>query len=174
METTQTTQTTKTKRFGWRRTLLFLAAPALLGVGFCAARAQADDMLGMGPGMGRGISGEVRKAFMMRKLDRMLDSIKANESQRSAIQAIAQRTFAELGSVHDQHQRLRDQLVAALTADPVDRGAVENLRGQLVKMVDQGSQAISKGLLDAAQVLTPEQRQAAVKLAREHHGRRFR
>jgi periplasmic protein CpxP/Spy len=171
-----TTETTKKRRFGWRGTLLLLAAPVLLGVGFFAAGAQADDMLGMGPGpgLGRGISGEVRKAFMMRKLDRMLDTIKANDSQRTAIQAIAQRTFAELGSVHEQHHRLHDQLVAALTADPVDRGAVESLRSQLVKMVDQGSQTISKGMLDAAQVLSPEQRQAAIKLVREQHGRRHR
>jgi protein CpxP len=174
METTPTTRpTTTTKRFGKRGYLLLLAVPALLAAGFLAARAQAaDDMLGFGPRLGHGGSPEQHKAFMLRRLNRMLDSVKANDSQRTAIQAIAERTFAEMHSLHEQHGRIHDQLAAAIAAEPVDRAAVESLRSQLVKMMDQGSQAVSKGLLDAAQILTPEQRQTVVKLMAERHGRR--
>ena len=38
--------------------------------------------------------------------------------------------------------------------------------------VDQGSQVFSKALLDAAQVLTPEQRKTLAKFVQEHHGGR--
>lgn len=171
METTQTAR--EKNRLGKRGYLLLLAAPALLAAGYFSARAQAsDDMLGFGPGLGRGGSPEQHKAFMMRRLERMLDTVKASDSQRSAIKAIAERTFAEMHAMHEQHGRIRDQLASAITAEPVDRAAVESLRSELVKMMDQGSQAVSKSLLDAAQILTPEQRQALVKLMREHHGRR--
>jgi periplasmic protein CpxP/Spy len=172
----ETTETTSKKRCYRRGYLLLLAVPVLLGAGFLAVRAQAsDDGFGFGPGMGmgRGGSPEQHKAFMQRRLDRMLDMVKASDSQRTAIKAIAERTFAEMHGLHEQHGRLRDQLATAIAADPVDRAAVEKLRTELVTMMDQGSQAISKGLLDAAQVLTPEQRQTLVKLIKEHHGHRF-
>ena len=38
-------------------------------------------------------------------------------------------------------------------------------------MMEQGSQSLTKGLLDAAQVLSYEQRQELVKLMKERHGR---
>jgi Spy/CpxP family protein refolding chaperone len=169
----ETTPTTTTKRWARRRYLVLLAAPVLLGVGFLALRARAADAgFGFGPGWGHGGSPEQHKAFMMRRLDRMLDMVKADDSQRTAIKAIAERTFAETQSLHEQHGRIHDQIATALAADPVDRASVENLRTQLVKMMDQGSQAVSKGLLDAAQILTPAQRQTLAQFLREHHGRR--
>jgi protein CpxP len=167
----ETTQTTTKQRRGRRRYLLLLVVPVLLGAGFLAVRAQAADAM-FGFGMSRMGSPEQRHAFMQRQLDRALDKVKADDSQRTAIQAIAERTFAEMGGLHEQHGRVRDQLTAALAADPVDRAAVEKLRTELVTMMDQKSQAISKGLLDAAQILTPEQRQTLIRFAKDHHGRR--
>jgi Spy/CpxP family protein refolding chaperone len=167
----ETTQTTTKQRRGRRRYLLLLAVPVLLGAGFLALRAQAADAM-FGFGMGRLGSPEQRHAFMLRRLDRALDMVKADDSQRSAIQAIAERTFAEMSGLHGQRGRIRDQLAAALTADPVDRAAVEKLRAQMVSMMEQGSQAVSKGLLDAAEILKPEQRQTLVKLMKEHRDHR--
>jgi periplasmic protein CpxP/Spy len=174
-ESTQATQATKTthakKRHLW---LLLLAVPVVLGAGFCAVRAQAaDDGFGFGPpAFGGGGTPEQHKAFMQRRLEKMLDMLKANDSQRTAIKAIAERMFAEMQPVHQQHKQLHDAMVAAFTADTVDRTAVEKLRLQVTALVDQGSQVFSKGLLDAAQVLTPEQRQTLAKFIQEHHGRR--
>jgi len=172
METTQAkTKTTGKRRASW----LLLAVPVLLGAGFFAWQAQAAaGMFGVGPRWGGGGSPEQHKAFMTRRLDRMLDAVKANDSQRSAIHAIAERTFTEMRTVHEQHARLHDQLTAAFAAETVDRGEVEKLRVQATTMMEQGSQALTKGLLDAAQVLTYEQRQQMVKLMQERHGRGHR
>ena len=76
------------------------------------------------------------------------------------------------GGTPEQHKQLHDAIVAAFTANTVDRAAVEKLRLQVTALVDQGSQVFSKGLLDAAQVLTPEQRQTLAKFIQEQHGRR--
>jgi protein CpxP len=169
----ETTQTTTKKRCGKRGYLLLLAVPVILGAGFCAVRAQAsDDMFGFGPGFGKDGSPEQHKAFMAKRLDRMLDMLKANDSQRSAIKAIAERTFTEMHSLHQQKGQIHEQIAAVFSADTVDRAAVETLRAQVATMMDQGSQTISKGLLDAAQVLTSEQRQTLIQFMKDHHGRR--
>ena len=93
MESTESTKTTHTrKRHSW---LLLLAVPVLLGAGFCAARAHAgDDGFGFGPPAFGGGTPEQHKAFMQRRLGKMLDMLKATDSQRTAIQAIAERMFA--------------------------------------------------------------------------------
>jgi protein CpxP len=172
MNTTESTKSTHArKRHLW---LLLLAVPVVLGAGFCAVRAHAaDDGFGFGPpGFGGGGTPEQHKAFMERRVDRMLDMLKANDSQRTAIKAIAERMFAEMQPIHQQHKQLHEAMVAAFTADTVDRAAVEKLRLQATALVDQGSQAFTKAMLDAAQVLTPEQRQTLAKLIQEHHGRR--
>src|SRR5450631_1910560 len=159
MNTTESTKTIHSrKRHLW---LLMLAVPVLLGAGFCAARAHAaDEGFGFGPaGFGGGGSPEQHKAFMQHRLDKMLDLLKATDSQRTAIKAIAERMFTEMQPVHQQHKQLHDAMIAAFTADTVDRAAVEKLRIQVTALVDQGSQVFSKAMLDAAQVLTLEQRQ---------------
>jgi Spy/CpxP family protein refolding chaperone len=168
-EQTQATTTHSRKRHYW---LLLLAVPVMLGAGFCAVRAHAADAgFGFGPpGFGGGTP-EQHKAFMQRRLDKMLDMLKATDSQRTAIKAIAERMFAEMQPVHQQHQQLHDAMIAAFTADSVDRAAVEKLRLQVTALVDQGSQVFSKAMLDAAQVLTPEQRRTLAKFIQEHHGK---
>jgi protein CpxP len=176
-ESTQATQSTKTphtrKRHLW---LLVLAVPVVLGAGVCAVRAQAaDGGFGFGPpGLGGGGSPEQHKAFMQRRLDKMLGTLNANESQRTAIKAIEERMFAEMQPVHQQHKQLHDAMVTAFTADTVDRAAIEKLRLQATALVDQGSQVFSRAMLDAAQVLTPEQRQSLAKFIQERHGKHHR
>ena len=159
-----------TKRYLW----LLLGVPvALIGAGFCAVRAHAaDDGFGFGPpGLGGGGTPEQHKAFMEKRLDKMLGMLNATDSQRTAIKAIAERMFTEMQPIHQQHKQLHDAIVAALTADTIDSAAVEKLRLQVTALVDQGSQVFSKALLDAAQVLTPAQRQTLAKFIQEHHGR---
>ena len=153
---------------------LFLAVPVALGAGFCAARAQAaGDGFGFGPGgFGGADTPEQHRAFMERRLDKGLDMLKASDSQRSAVKAIFERMFTEMRPVHQEHKRLHDEIASAFAATTVDRVAIEKLRVQVTALVDQGSQIFSKALLDAADVLTAEQRQTLVKHLQEMHGRR--
>lgn len=162
-------------RWGRRGFWALLIVPVLLTAGICGARAYADEAMGFfHGGMGRG-NPEQHKAFMERRLDKMLDNVKATDSQRTAIKAIFARMFAEMHPIVDQHKALHDQIAAAFTSSTVDRPAVENLRKQVPASVDQASQVLTRALLDASDVLTPEQRQALVKHMQEHHGRhRFR
>lgn len=168
------TEQTKTKRVRGRHFWMLLAVPVLLGAGICAVRAHAaEDGFGFGPpGFDGGGTPEQHKAFMEHRVDKMLDMLKASDSQRTAIKAIAERMFAEMQPIHQQHKQLHQAMVAAFTANTVDRAAVEKLRLQATALVDEGSQVFTKGMLDVAQVLTPEQRQTLAKFIQEHHGRR--
>ena len=126
--------------------------------------------MGMGPMFGGG-SPEQHKAFMEKRVDRMLDNVKATDSQRTAIKAIFERTFTELQPIHQSHQQLHEDMVKALTATTIDRTAIEKLRTQATALIEQGSQVVSKALADAAEVLTPAQRSTLAKFIEEHHGR---
>jgi len=167
----ETNQTNRSRHWGKGGLLALLAVPVLLAAGFCAARAHADEGFGFSPGGFGAGSPEQHKAFMEKRLDRMLEQVKANDSQRTTIKAIFDRMFTEMRPIHQQHKALHDQFVAALSADSVDRAAVEQLRKQISPLADQASQVFSKAVLDASQVLTPEQRQALMKNIQEQHGR---
>jgi periplasmic protein CpxP/Spy len=169
-KTNDTTKPHGRGRWGRRGFWALLIVPVLLTAGICGARAYAEEAMGFMHG-GMGGSPEQHKAFMEKRLDKMLDNIKATDSQRTAIKAIFARMAAEMQPIHQQHKALHDQIATAFAADKVDRAAVENLRKQVPTLVDQASQVFSKALLDASDVLTPEQRQTLVKHMQEHHGR---
>lgn len=170
-ETHDATKTHCKGRWGRRGFWALLIVPVLLTAGICGARAYAQGTMGfMHGGMGGG-NPEQHKAFMERRLDKMLDNIKATDSQRTAVKSIFARMFAEMAPIHQQHKALHEQIAAAFAAETVDRAAVENLRKQVPTLVDQASQVFTKALLDASQVLTPEQRQTLVKHMQEHRGR---
>jgi protein CpxP len=171
MENTQTSNTRHWRKHGF---WVLLALPVLLGAGFWAVRAHADPGFGWGPGGFGGGSPEQHKAFMERRLDRMLEGVNATDAQRTAIKAIFERMFTEMRPIRQQHKTLHDQFVGALSADTVDAAAVENLRKQIAPLADQASQVFTKAILDASQVLGPEQRQALVKHIQERHGRMHR
>ncbi len=168
------TESTASKHSRKRHFWLLLALPLVLGAGFFAVGAHAaDEGFGFGPpGMGGGGTPEAHKAFMERRLDRMLTVVNATDAQRSSIKAIFDNMFVQMQPIHQQRKQLHAALVGALTADPVDGAAVEKQRVQVTALMDQGSQVFTKALVDAAQVLTPEQRQTLAKHMQEHRGRR--
>lgn len=163
-----TNESTSTKHRGRHGLWLLLAVPVVVGAAFCALRAHAETGdFAFGPGT----SPEAHKAFAERRLERALDAVKATDSQRTAIKAIFARMFAEMQPIHQQHKQLHDAIATAFSADVVDRANVEKLRAQAAALFDQGSQVFSKALLDAAQVLSADQRQTLIKQMQEHHGR---
>jgi Spy/CpxP family protein refolding chaperone len=169
MDSTENPQASTLPHHSKRRIFwLLLAVPVALAAGVGVFKAQAA---AAGFGFGAGDSPEQHKAFMERRLDKALGMVKASDSQRTAIKAIFERAFAEMRPIHQEHRRLHDDLLAAFAADPVDRAGVEKLRVQVTGLVDRGSQVLSKALLDAAGVLTAEQRQTLVQHLQELHGR---
>lgn len=95
---------------------------------------------------------------MERHVDRMLDGLQATEAQRAEIKRIARQAAADLQSQRAQRRTLRDTAMAAFTAPTVDPQAFERARQQMLAQHDATSKRVSQAMLDAARVLTPEQR----------------
>jgi Spy/CpxP family protein refolding chaperone len=117
------------------------------------------DGMRMGPAMG--------SPFPLggRGMTRMLDDIKATDTQRAQIQQIAEAARTDIGKLHADHRQWHEQSMTLLTQPKIDAAAAEKLRLQMLAHHDQVSKRMMTAMLETAQVLTPEQRsQLAQKL----------
>ncbi|WP_428422895.1 Spy/CpxP family protein refolding chaperone [Methylibium sp.] len=106
-----------------------------------------------------------------RQLDRMLDSVKATDAQRSQIKQIAQAAAADLKAQREAGKGLREQQARLFTQPTVDAQAVEALRQQMLAQHDQASRRITQAMLDASRVLTVEQRVQLAERMKARHDR---
>jgi Spy/CpxP family protein refolding chaperone len=122
---------------------------------------------GMGPfmpGMGLPLGGPM--------LDRMLDDVKATDSQRERLHQIAEAARADLESTGAAARTDHARLVELFAQPTVDAAALEALRQQMLARHDQVTRRLNVAMLDAAQVLTPEQRRQFAEQVRLHEQRR--
>jgi len=126
---------------------------------------------------GRGERGpDAWRAHAARMLDRVLDEIDASDAQAERIRTIADSAFAELAAARaaDPAAGGADALRALVTAESVDRGALEALRSAHVERAAALSAIAATRLADALEVLTPAQRVTLVDTLddfRAHHRR---
>ena len=92
------------------------------------------------------------------KIEHMLDEVDASDDQREKVSAIATSVLADMEEFRDLGREGRQALVAALTADTIDRDALEALRQSKIETADRASRRLLTALADAAEVLTPVQR----------------
>jgi Spy/CpxP family protein refolding chaperone len=159
-----------TPRLRRRSWLLLIPALTVLGIAggtYTSANAQTVSAADAGPAGG----------FGARRLERLLDKVGATASQRGQIEAIWSGLRPQLKSFHQQEQSIHQQMRAALSAATIDPSAVEQLRQQAMSVANQMSSTFTQGLVQTAQVLTPDQRtQAAAFIAQarahfhQHHG----
>ena len=146
--------------------LVALSALVLAGAGGWISSARAA-----GPGPG---GDEMGEGMPMRRMHRILDSVGATQGQRDQIRAIWMGLRPQLRAARGDHQNLRQQMVAALTAPTINAGEVERLRKLSMTNADKISALITQGMVASAQVLTPDQRKLAqqeiAKGGGRHHG----
>jgi Spy/CpxP family protein refolding chaperone len=170
MQTDTTTPEThiipsRPRRRAW---LLLIPALTVLGIagGTYTAHAQTAEAADAGPA-----------GFGARRLERLLDKVGATAGQRGQIEAIWAGLRPQLRAFHQQERSIHQQMGAALSAPTINPAAVEQLRQQSMGVANQLSSTFTQGLVQTAQVLTPEQRKtaaAAIAEARarfhQHHG----
>jgi periplasmic protein CpxP/Spy len=93
-----------------------------------------------------------------RMLDNMLDGLNATDAQRAQIKQIAQAAETDMKAQRDAGRALRDKQMQIFAAPNVDAAAAESVRAQMSAQHDQTSRRMTQAMLDAAKVLTPEQR----------------
>lgn len=169
-------QTPRTRSTWKRRSALAglaLGAITLAGVGAYAA---SDDMRG-GPGMfahmggpGGHHGGYMQKAkgdFMEYRMDRALSAVDATDEQKQKIKAIFAKARESMEAMRGEPGEMRDEIKAVLEKPVIDRDAVEAMRKARLQKMDDASKIMTTAMVDAADVLTPDQR---AKLAKEFAG----
>ena len=95
-----------------------------------------------------------------RMMDRMLDSVKATDAQRAQIKQIMQSAHADLKAQFDANRGLHEQMMQAFAQPTIDANAIEALRQKQLAAHDQASRRMTQAMIDASNVLTPDQRKA--------------
>jgi Spy/CpxP family protein refolding chaperone len=94
----------------------------------------------------------------------------ATPAQQAQIAPLVQATATDLMQLHGQFHSEHAQMLALLTADTIDRAALENARVAQLNVLDQASKELVQLLADTAGVLTPAQRKALAEKLAAHLG----
>lgn len=121
---------------------------------------------GRGPGSGHGFGHGPRfggpMMFGPGRVERMVERLgwaaDASTEQKQKITGIVQRAADDVLALRDKHLAARKQLADILAAPTIDRGKLEALRTEQLKLADEASKRIATALADAGEVLTPAQR----------------
>lgn len=95
-------------------------------------------------------------------MEHLLDQVQATPAQREQLKQIAQSAQADLRAGAESGRADRDRLAELFAQPVVDESAVESLRRKMLQRHDQQSKRTQQAMMDAAKVLTVEQRQALV------------
>ncbi|MBC7702134.1 Spy/CpxP family protein refolding chaperone [Aquabacterium sp.] len=104
-----------------------------------------------------------------RRLDRVLDQVKATDAQRTQIKVLAKSAEADLKPLHEAGRGVHEQTLALFAQPQLDAAAAEKLRQQGLANHDALSKRMLQFALDAGKVLTPAQRAELVAKAEKHH-----
>ena len=113
-------------------------------------------------------------ADMAAHVDQMLQHIYAETgatpAQQAQIAPLVQATAIDLLQLHDQFHAEHAQMLSLLSADTIDRAALENARVAQLNVLDQASKELVQLLADTAAALTPAQRKALAEKLAAHLG----
>jgi len=93
--------------------------------------------------------------FMTKQLG---SEVGATADQQAKIANIAKSAAADLRAMVQKAEAARGQAVALLSAPTIDRAAIERLVVDQIALAEAATKRIGQLLVDAAEVLTPEQR----------------
>lgn len=101
----------------------------------------------------------------------MLDVANATDAQRSQIKTIFKAARDDLSGQREAGAKLHQQLAALYAAPNIDAAAIESLRQQMSAQHEAASKRMSQASIEAARVLTPEQRAKIAEVAKKRQAR---
>jgi Spy/CpxP family protein refolding chaperone len=112
---------------------------------------------------------ETMGKFIDWRVSAMLSHVDASAEQKTKVSNIAKAAAHDLLPLREQHRAARDRAMALMVAPTIDRVALEKLRADELALAETLSKRAVQSLADAADVLTPAQRE---KLAQRWKDRR--
>ncbi|MBW2281819.1 MAG: periplasmic heavy metal sensor [Deltaproteobacteria bacterium] len=102
---------------------------------------------------------------------RFMSKVDATDEQKAEARVLVEDTLIVLGALGLDRQSMRTQVVGLLSAETIDREAVEDLRVEKLAEADQASRILTDAIVELAEILTPEQRAQLPGMAESHrHG----
>ena len=150
-----------------RRALLILAGAIVVGSAISTAAVRAESL---DDARGGGSDGAAGVGMHGRRIEKILDHVNATPAQRAQIRAAWDGLRPQIKALRQQHQAVRKQILAALTAPSINTSEVERLRQQATGLHDKMSALLTQGMVATAQVLTPDQRKQAQEEMAKHGG----
>jgi Spy/CpxP family protein refolding chaperone len=149
----------------------FIAMLIIFGLGFFAGHAYSCERGGPEAFMsGMPVDAERVGKFADKRLMEALDDVKANDQQKARASEIIK---ASLGDGIPLAEKIRDnhhQFTKLMSAATLDTTAIEALRVEQMRLVDEASRLATQTAQDVAQLLTPEQRTKLAERAGKHGG----
>jgi Spy/CpxP family protein refolding chaperone len=128
---------------------------------------------GCGPGFGRPMHGAMDPESMGKFIDwrvsMMLSHVDATAEQKTRVADIAKAAARDMLPAREQHRAARAKAMALLTATTIDRAALEKLRADELALAETLSKRAVQSLADAADVLTPAQREKLAQRWKNRH-----
>lgn len=114
---------------------------------------------------------ERAREMMSKRIDRMLDQIKATDAQRAQINQIKDQMFQEGTALRQAQADLKKELMAQWESPQVDAAKVHALVDQRTEAFRAMAQKAADAAIQVHDLLTPEQRAQVQKELSEHHRR---
>jgi protein CpxP len=118
-------------------------------------------------GMMQGAPSEER---IERMLKHLYVEMNATPEQQQRIAPIVKQAVSELAPLRKQLQGTREQVRSLMSAEQIDRAAIEQLRASRLQAADTISRRMTQAMADIAEVLTPEQRKAMAERMQQRRG----
>jgi Spy/CpxP family protein refolding chaperone len=136
---------------------------AVFGIGFFSAKVMACEH-GMGHGgpqafmSGGQMDTERMGKFAGKRIERMLDDVKASDAQKEKASAIVKASLEQGAPLAEKMRDNHIQMRKLMAAPTLDKAAIEAMRAEQIKLADEASKRMTSTMLAVADVLTPEQR----------------
>ncbi len=119
---------------------------------------------------GKPMDKERMEQFADKRLQHMLDEVKANDAQKKQASTIVKASLEKGAPLAEKMRDNHLQMRKLMSAPTLDKDAIEALRAEQIKLADEASKHMTQTLLAVAEVLTPEQRTKLAERMEHHHG----
>jgi len=96
--------------------------------------------------------------------------VKANDAQKAQATAIVKASVEKGAPLAEKLRGNHEQMRKLMSAATIDKAAIETLRAEQIKLVDEASKLATQTMQDIAEVLTPEQRAKLAEKMEKRHG----
>lgn len=103
------------------------------------------------------------------RIDSALRKADATDDQVGRVNTIIEAAARDIEPLRAEMAGTRAQAVSLLTAPQIDRAAIDHLRTERAGTMDRISQRVTTALADAAEVLTPAQREKLAHVVADMH-----